>query len=102
MRHDYRDVQRRRRSWFMVRCRFCAARRTFSMKPDDYQRMPMCPCWKHRQVRKVGQRDVWRIDWFRTSGIEARTTTCHCDALPWPHRRHSSYMLSPESVLRCG
>lgn len=81
VRHDYRLVQRRPRSKYRCRCSRCERRRTTRVHPDYARRTVRCACGSAR----------WRIDWYRTAKLEARRTTCRCDALPFPHRRGSGF-----------
>jgi hypothetical protein len=84
MKHDYRLLARTRRRVFRCRCRSCEARITLEQRPDAYRRRLSCwSCGRTAEHRE----DVWRIDWFRTSGKESRRRgVCNCDAAPFPHR----------------
>jgi|GEM_PF-2046943 len=80
MKHDYSRQKTRRRTRYRVRCSCCEARRTLRRHPDHYQHPPRCRCGSRR----------WRVDWFRTAGIEKRRYTCRCIGYPFPHRRGSN------------
>lgn len=83
-RHDYKLLRTRRQRVFQCRCRSCEARVTLKLHPESYRRR--LACWSCGRTSKH-RSDVWRIDWFRTSGKESkRRGVCHCDAAPFPHR----------------
>lgn len=78
----------RLRPRFPCRCRRCHARRNLPEHPDwlPERETPRCFCG-HRS---------WRLDSYRASGRESRRQTCHCFALPFPHRRGSNYLIQQD------
>lgn len=80
MKHDYARARRTSYQRYRCRCRQCDGRRTLTKHPDFYVRLPRCIV--------CGGKD-WRVDWYRTSRIEAKRTTCFCIGRAFPHRRGS-------------
>lgn len=100
MRYNYREQQRTRRRRFRCRCRSCEARITLNRHPETYDRR--LDCWSCGRTSK-NRDDVWRIDWFRTSGKENRKRgVCHCLAAPFPHRPGHGLRSPQGGVQPCG
>lgn len=70
---------------YHCRCRSCGARSKLRKDPRFYadSDLPRCFC---------GSRS-WRVDLYRQTGKEAAKQTCFCGALPFPHRKGSTYMV---------
>lgn len=71
---------------YACRCRRrgCEARKTLRLHPDGYwganKRHARCHCGGEL-----------RVDWYRSSGVEAKNTACGCQGYPFFHRRGSLF-----------
>jgi hypothetical protein len=92
MRHNYTTARRARFGKYRCRCTHCWSRRTLAKQPEFYSRRLRCAHCGHSS---------WWIDWYRTTKLEAKRTTCRCDALPFFHRRGSRYHVGSEYQTRC-
>jgi hypothetical protein len=92
--NKYRHLEARRRfARYRCRCIHCQHRSTFRDNPRQMSRTPKCS--------SCGEQ-LWRIDWYRTTGREHRKVICRCGAWHFPHRRGSCHLQSEDYARKLG
>lgn len=87
VRHNYAKAksQTAKAKNYRTRCKTCGARKSLPWHPSSYIQRWVC-----ESCGRTGQRnDVLRVDWFRTTKLEARRFLCTCPgAAEFPHQRN--------------